>query len=85
MNNFGKTLITAVVILGTAACSASSSAQSLKVAGHEPWVVHDKDSNASTKRSSSPYRLHPAKGGPEGRRAGGGRSRTRPFLGSLWP
>jgi polar amino acid transport system substrate-binding protein len=48
MNNFGKSLITAVVILGAAACSASSLAQSLKVAGHEPWVVHDKDSNAST-------------------------------------
>src|SRR5690349_16470795 len=45
MNNFGKTLITVVVILGT---TAPSLAQSLKVAGHEPWVVQGKDSNAST-------------------------------------
>lgn len=42
MYNSGKSLITAVVILGAAACSASSLAQSLKVAGHEPWVMHDK-------------------------------------------
>jgi polar amino acid transport system substrate-binding protein len=49
MNKLGKILITAIVVVGAIACSASSWAQqSLKAAGQDvpPWVVHDKGSNA---------------------------------------
>ena len=45
MNRFGKSLIAVVVTLGATLWSASSWAQSLKVGGHEPWVVQDIGSN----------------------------------------
>jgi len=48
MRRFGLSLVASFVTLSAIACAESSWAQSLKVAGSEPWVVHDKSSNAST-------------------------------------